>query len=230
MIVVENLSVRAGAFALSDVSFTVAAGAYAVLMGMTGSGKTTILEAICGLKPIRGGRIVLHDRDVTLLRPADRGVGYVPQDRALFSTMTVRDHLAFAPVVHRWESTAIQARVGELAELLGIAHLLERRPHGLSGGEAQRVALGRALAIRPGVLLLDEPLSALDEATREDMCRLLETVRKQTRVTVLHVTHSVLEAQRLADRVLVLERGSIVADLCPRDEAPPDGARGVQSD
>lgn len=209
MIVVEKLSARAGLFAIDDLSFAVAAGQYAVLMGKTGSGKTTILESICGLKPIRAGRIVLHDRDVTLLRPADRGVGYVPQDRALFSTMTVRQHLAFALVVHRWESPAIAERVRELAELLGIAHLLERRPHGLSGGEAQRVALGRALAIRPGVLLLDEPLSALDEETREEMCQLLDTVRRQVNVTVLHVTHNRSEAQRLADRLFTLHHGTI---------------------
>lgn len=220
MIAVENLSVRAGAFAIDGLSFAVAAGQYAVLMGKTGSGKTTILEAICGLKPLRGGRILLHDQDVTGLRPADRGVGYVPQDRALFSTMTVRQHLAFAPLVHGWENEAISARVVELAELLGIAHLLDRLPYGLSGGEAQRVALGRALALRPAVLLLDEPLSALDEETREEMCRLLITVRQQTHVTVLHVTHNRSEAQRLADRVFLLQNGTI----CKQPPIPACGS------
>jgi molybdate transport system ATP-binding protein len=135
--------------------------------------------------------------------------------------MTVRDHLAFGPVVHRWNLQARLERVDELAELLGIEHLLNRLPHGLSGGEAQRVALGRALAIRPGVLLLDEPLSALDEETREEMCDLLDAVRQQAVVTVLHVTHNRSEARRLADRVFMLQEGQ-VRELDHRPSAPDD--------
>src|SRR5215203_3589521 len=119
-------------------------------MGRTGCGKTTLLEAICGLKPVRAGRVLLLGRDVTDLPPADRGVGYVPQDLALFPTMTVREHLGFALEVRRWDMTAAARRVEELTALLGIGHLLERKPPGLSGGEAQRVALGRALSFRPG--------------------------------------------------------------------------------
>jgi molybdate/tungstate transport system ATP-binding protein len=138
----------------------------------------------------------------------------VPQDRALFPTLSVRDHLAFGPVVHRWHAPAIAARVDELAGLLGLQHLLDRKPHGLSGGEAQRVALGRALATRPGILCLDEPLSALDEATREEMYGLLKYVRLHTWVTTLHVTHHPAEARRLGDRVLVLRDGRVeVSDV-----------------
>lgn len=211
MIDVENLSVQAGSFALEKLSFAVDARQYAVLMGKTGCGKTTVLEAICGLKPVHTGQIKLLDRDVTRLTPAERGIGYVPQDRALFSTMTVRAHLAFALVVHKWDRPAIDERVGELAALLGLDKLLHRYPHGLSGGEAQRVALGRALAMRPSVLLLDEPLSALDEETREEMVQLLLGVRKETQVTVLHVTHSRLEALHLADRIFLLEEGKVRA-------------------
>jgi ABC-type sugar transport system ATPase subunit len=209
VIAVDALSVRAGAFAVEGVSFTVATGEYAVLMGRTGCGKTTLLEAICGLKPVRAGRVRLLGRDVTHLSPADRGVGYVPQDLALFPTMSVREHLGFALEVRRWDSAEANRRVDELTELLGIGHLLDRRPQGLSGGEAQRVALGRALAFRPGVLLLDEPLSALDEDTRVGMYGLLRSVQRQTGVTALHVTHSRAEARALADRLFVFEKGEL---------------------
>lgn len=210
MISVEGLSIRAGEFALHDVSFSVAQGNYAVLMGKTGSGKTTLLEAVAGLKPISAGRVVLHDRDVTRSRPAERNLGYVPQDGALFTRMSVRDHLAFALVVRRWSSQEIARRVVELARLLEIDHLLGRTPRGLSGGERQRVALGRALSFRPHVLCLDEPLTALDDVTRKQMYSLLSQIRRDTGVTTLHVTHSLEEAGHLADVIYRLENGSVV--------------------
>ena len=209
MIAVERLSLQAGTFQLANVNFEIPAGAYAVLMGRTGSGKTTLLEAICGLRPVAGGSIMLQGQDVTWLEPAARGIGYVPQDRALFQTMTVRDNLAFGLVLRQLPAAEITRRVDELAELLGIELLLNRRPAGLSGGEAQRVALGRALAIRPGILCLDEPLSALDDNTREEMYALLKSVRERTGVTTLHVTHHLAEARRLADRILRLADGRI---------------------
>jgi ABC-type sugar transport system ATPase subunit len=209
MIQLDDLALRAGSFSLAGLSLTVAAGEYAVLMGKTGCGKTSLLEAICGLRPPSAGRIILLGRDVTRLRPAERGVGYVPQDLALFPTLSVRDHLAFSLVVRRWPGAQIAERVGELADLLGIAHLLDRYPLGLSGGEAQRVALGRALAFHPPILLLDEPLSALDEATRGDMVELLRSVQRRTGVTTLHVTHSLTEARRLADRLFLLDEAGL---------------------
>ncbi len=209
MIALSAVTIRQGSFCLHDVSLEVPTGRYAVLMGKTGSGKTTILEAMCGLRPLAAGRIRLMDRDVTRLKPGARGVGYVPQDAGLFSRLTVREHMAFALVIRRWSQAAIRQRVDELAQLLRIGHLLERRPHGLSGGEAQRVALGRAMAMRPGVLLLDEPLGALDEETRQEMYDLLRQVRRQSTVTVLHVTHNRSEAGRLADRLFRLSDGGL---------------------
>ena len=149
------------------------------------------------------------NRDVTDLLPGARGIGYVPQDKALFTTMTVRRHLSFALEIRRMPLEQVDARVREISELLGITRLLDRRPSGLSGGEAQRVALGRALSFHPGILLLDEPLSALDEQTREEMYVLLKSIRERTGVTTLHVTHHQGEAERLADEILVLENGSI---------------------
>lgn len=209
MIAVSALSVCAGSFALGGISFVVPAGAYAVLMGRTGTGKTTLLEAICGLKKTTEGSIRLLGREVTRLKPAERDVAYVPQDRALFNTMTVRQNLAFSLVIRRWDQPAIARRVTELAELLGIGGLLDRKPIGLSGGEAQRVALGRALAYRPGILLLDEPLSALDDQTRAEMYELLRSVRRHTKVTTLHVTHNLSDTQELADQLLLLENGIV---------------------
>ncbi len=209
MIEAINLSVRAGSFLLSGVSVKIPSGAYCVLMGRTGSGKTTLLEAICGLKHVVGGKILLDGRDVTDLKPAARGIGFVPQDGALFQNMTVRKHLSFALGIRRWRQTDIAHRVGQLSKMLEIGHLLDRRPPGLSGGERQRVALGRAISFRPSTLCLDEPLSALDDEVRGQMITLLKRVQRETGVTVLHVTHNRDEAERLADIRLVVVDGQV---------------------
>ncbi len=210
MIAVHNLSVRAGSFVLEGVSFLIPSGCYGVLMGKTGCGKSTLLEAICGLKRAASGTVEIMGRDVTALKPAQRGIGYVPQDGALFSTLTVYDHLAFALRIRKWNTASIEERVHELAQVLGIESLLQRKPAGLSGGEAQRVALGRALAFHPSILLLDEPLSALDEDTRHEMYVLLRSIRNRYPLTALHVTHSGQEAKALADRILILKEGRII--------------------
>lgn len=209
MIQIDHLHARAGGFSIRDVTFTVPQGCYGVLMGRTGSGKTTLLEAICGLRQVVAGRVRIAGRDVTRLKPGERGIGLVPQDLALFPTMSVRQHLAFALEVRRAPRESIGARVNELARILGIAHLLDRSTAGLSGGESQRVALGRALSFRPGVLLLDEPLSALDETTRDEMHALLRDVQRSTGVTTLHITHSRAEARALAQKFFVVENNSV---------------------
>jgi molybdate/tungstate transport system ATP-binding protein len=212
MIQLINISARSGKFSLDNISLHVKTGRYGVLMGRTGSGKTTILEAIAGLKPVTSGRILLDNRDVTDTRPAQRGIGYVPQDGALFPTMSVYDHLAFALKIRREKADTISKRVNELSELLSIDYLLKRSPVGLSGGEQQRVALGRALSFRPSILLLDEPLSAVDEDTREDMYELLRRVQIETGITALHVTHNTTEARFLAHSLFVIRNGKIVKE------------------
>jgi ABC-type sugar transport system ATPase subunit len=209
MIELAGLELRHGSFVLSDLSFSIPSGQYCVLMGRTGSGKTTILEGLCGLIPATRGKIMLCGVDVTGVKPGGRDIGYVPQDGALFSTMTVREHLGFSLTIRKWSKQQTEERVAELAELLGLADLLDRKPYGLSGGEAQRVALGRAIASRPPVLCLDEPLSALDDETREEMYALLKTVQRHASVTILHVTHHLAEADRLGDTILVLHEGKI---------------------
>lgn len=209
MIRVEQLHVAAGAFELKDLSFELPAGTYGVLMGRTGSGKTTLLEALCGLRRVRSGRIILDGEDVTEWTPARRLIGFVPQEASLFPHLKVRDQLGFSLAVRGWRADETRKRVEELADWLGLGPLLDRSTAGLSGGECQRIALGRALAFRPRFLCLDEPLSALDQETRESMCALLETVQSLTRVTVLHITHNLAEAERLADRTLTLRDGRL---------------------
>jgi len=217
LIRVQNLSVRLGSFAIDRLSFQVERGEYAILMGRTGSGKTTLLESICGLRTISAGRVELMGRNVTHLKPAERNIGFVPQDGALFESMRVRDQIGFALTIRKQKKRDIDRRVSELAELLDVSHLLHRKPVGLSGGERQRVALGRALAAQPGVLCLDEPLSALDDATRDEMYALLTAVREHTGVTTLHITHNKSEAERLGDVVFLLNDGQIQRLTSPND-------------
>lgn len=210
MIRFDAVSWHAGAFRLDAVSFTVPAGSYGVLMGRTGCGKTTLLEILCGLRRPAGGRVFIGERDVTDLPPGERGIGYVPQDGAMFPTMTVREQLGFALAIRKRPAAEIAARVKELSEALGISALLDRRPQHLSGGERQRVALGRALAAKPSVLLLDEPLSALDEELRDDLAILLKRLQRELALTALHITHSRHEAEQLADVRLRMEAGRVV--------------------
>ena len=209
MIELAEISLQAGAFSLRNLSFEVRPREYVVLMGKTGSGKTTILEAICGLRSAERARARRESGEVAQLVAAGRRGSNVTQDLALFPQMTVRGHLEFALRIRRRPPVEIAARVSELAALLGIESLLTRRPQGLSGGEAQRVALGRALSFAPQVLLLDEPLSALDEETRGEMVELLRTIRRETAVTVLHVPHRRVEAAALADRCFRLGDGRL---------------------
>ena len=211
MIRLEQIRMAQGAFELKDLTLDVPQGAYAVLMGASGSGKTTLLELLCGLRFPQSGKVIIGDRDMTHAVPAAREVGYVPQDGALFKTMTIRDQLAFALEIRRRPEDEIAARVREVAEMLDIAHLLDRFPAGLSGGERQRTALGRALSFRPKVLLLDEPLSALDDDTRERIMKLLGQVQQHTGVTTLHVTHNRQEAEALGTMGMKIENGAVVS-------------------
>jgi ABC-type sugar transport system ATPase subunit len=202
MIAVSGLCVAAGKFRLSDVSFRVEAGAHAVLSGPSGSGKTTTLEAICGLRRIVSGKIEIAGREVTDLPPAARQIGFVPQDGALFPHLNVRENAGFALRVRRRPPAEIAARVEELARPLGLTNLLDRRVTDLSGGEKQRVALARALAFRPPVLLLDEPFSALDRNARLELRGMLQRLRSEQGVTILHVTHDAADAESLATQII----------------------------
>lgn len=206
MIALHDVTITAGAFTLAHISFTIPTGSYAVLMGESGAGKTTVLEAICGLRAVTGGRIELHEVDVTSVPPAQRGIGFVPQEGVLFPHLTVRENLALPLRVRGWAFPRQYARVNMLAESLGITPLLERLPIGLSGGERQRVALGRALSFSPEILILDEPLSALDADSHTRLCTLLQTIHRDSSITVLHVTHNQQEAETLVTQKIILEK------------------------
>ena len=211
MIVGTNIHIKQGNFELNDLSFSIETGEYACLIGQTGTGKTTILEAICGLKNVRSGRFELDGKDITFLKPAERKIGFVPQDGALFETMTVSENIAFALKIRKWSKADRAKRADELAELLSIGHLLDRKPTNLSGGEKQRVALGRALSFYPAIVCLDEPMSALDDQTKRSLYSLIEDIRKEVTFTALHITHNIEEVEHLADKVLHLKDGGLSA-------------------
>lgn len=210
MIQLEQLTWQtSGRTILEQVSVSIPSGAYAMLMGPTGCGKTTLLEIICGLRQPSSGRVVLDGKDVTELEPRERGIGYVPQDLALFPGLLVREQIGFAPRLRGVPQADVDAQVAQLASQFGISHLLDRLPDLLSGGEKQRVALARALAARPRMLLLDEPLSALDEAMRAEAVALLQGVQQAHSLTVLHVTHSSSEAAALGTLHLRMAEGRL---------------------
>ncbi|MGB3121618.1 MAG: ATP-binding cassette domain-containing protein [Verrucomicrobiales bacterium] len=215
MITLDNIGWRTGNFELKGISWVIPANRYVVLMGATGCGKTTLLEIICGLRQPQFGRIWRQNLDITRQPPWERGIGYLPQDIALFPGHSVRDQIGFSLKMKRRPPKEIALKTNELACSMGIDHLLDRQPAGLSGGEQQRIALARALAADPDVLLLDEPLSALDEERRGELSQLLSEVQRRLGLTVIHVTHSRGEAATLADLVYRLTDGSLKEETGP---------------
>jgi molybdopterin-binding protein len=214
---VQNLQVDLDEFHLRDIALDVAPGETFVILGPTGAGKTVLLETIAGLYPSEKGCILINDEDITGLPPERRGVGFVYQDYALFPHLNVAGNIAFGLKLQGLEQSAIEKRVAETGELLGIDHLLHRRPDTLSGGEQQRVALARALVVEPGLLLLDEPLSALDPETREDLQREMACLHRELGTTTIHVTHDFEEAVALGDRIAVVHEGRIVQIGLPEE-------------
>ena len=204
---VRGVSLRLGEFAVHDVSLDVQQGEYFVLLGPTGAGKTVVLECVAGLHRPDKGDVYVDGERVNEAPPELRGLGYLPQDYALFPHLTVAQNIGFGMRVQRKPRAEIERRVQELAALLGITHLLRRSPVKLSGGEQQRVALARAVAIEPKVLLLDEPLSALDEQTREGLCVELRRVHEELETTTLHVSHNFEETLAVADRIGIIHQG-----------------------
>ena len=199
-----------GTRAVRGVDLAIEAGEFVVLLGPSGCGKTTTLRMIAGLETPSAGRIRFGEHDVTALAPARRDVGFVFQFYALYPHMTVRENLAFPLACSGVPAAERARRVAEVAERLGIGALLELRPRALSGGDQQRVALGRAMVRRPAVWLMDEPLGTLDAGLRLALCEFLRAEQLAQQVTTVYVTHDQEEALRLADRIVVMSAGEIL--------------------
>ena len=213
---VENLGIDLGDFHLRDVSLSVEEGDYLTVIGPTGAGKSILLEAIAGFYPLLSGRIILDGRDVTKEPPERRGISIVYQDYMLFPHMTVFDNIAFG-LRKRLPKGEIEREVSHIARELRIEHILHRKPGTLSGGEQQRVTLARALVVRPNVLLMDEPFSALDAKTREKLRSLVKEVIAEYGTTVIHVAHDFEDVFALAKHVAVMRDGRIVQFGTPEE-------------
>lgn len=208
MIRLINVSFQVGTFALRSINLEIVRGEYFIILGPTGAGKTKLLEIIAGLQSPASGEVWIGGENVTVLPPERRHIGFMYQDYLLFPHLTVRRNLAFG--LRGKRRAEVRACLAKLSRLLKIEHLLDRRVVGLSGGEQQRVALARALAPQPQVLLLDEPLSALDPQNRRTVRCELRTLHRQLGMTTLHVTHDFEEALVLPDRLAVINEGEIV--------------------
>jgi molybdopterin-binding protein len=213
----QGVQARLGAFELRDVSFAVPTGKYGVVIGPAGSGKTTLLETIAGIRPLRGGTVTLDGRDTRGLPPEVRRVGFVYQHGYLFPHLSVDENIAYGA------ANAAVAR--ETIERLGVEGLVGRSVRGLSGGERQLVAIARALAARPSILLLDEPFSALDPRRRVRVRREVRTLHQDWNITVLQVTHDFTEAGLLGDVAVLLDGGRVLQSGPPervfREPASP---------
>ena len=209
-ITIEHVSKRYGdKLALDEVNLDVHSGELIALLGSSGCGKTTLLRAIAGLIDPSAGRILFDGRDVTALPTRLRPIGMVFQSYSLFPNMTVRQNIAFPLTVRGQTGAAIAKRVDELLSLIGLTEWADRHPSQLSGGQQQRTALARALAPDPAVLLLDEPLSALDAVVRLHLRDEIRRIQQSIRTTALLVTHDQSEALAVADRVVVMRHGRI---------------------
>jgi molybdate/tungstate transport system ATP-binding protein len=210
MLQIKNASLRAGEFAVSDISLTVASKEFFVIMGPTGSGKSLLVKAICGIIPIQSGSIHIDGKDVTNIEPRKRQVGYVPQNSSLFPHLSVVDNILFPLKIRKINKKDAIRKTKPIVDALNISSLLERSTLNLSGGEQQKVALARALSYNPKLLILDEPVSALDEPMRCEICRLLKTIQQDFSLATIHICHNLEEARIVSDRIAIISKGRIV--------------------
>jgi len=209
MLKLKNINLSLGDFSISDIHLELKKGDYFVLLGPSGAGKSVVLELIAGLLRANSGKLFLNGKDITNTKMQDRSIGLVFQDFAIFPHLNVEQNIAYPLKIKRWSKEKIQKRVDELSKQMGIAHLLKRQTPDLSGGEKQRVALARTLALSPELLLLDEPLASLDIQLKKDLRNQLRKLHKSGQ-TIIHVTHDFEEALLLADKVAIFKEGKII--------------------
>ena len=214
---VESLSKKWENFSICNVNLKIGDGEYFVILGPTGAGKTLLLELIAGFHKPDSGRIIIDDTDVTVLPPEKRGIGFVPQEYVLFPHMTVAENVEFGLKMQNFAKAEREKIVKETLEFMNLSSLRNRLPMTLSGGEQQKTALARALVIKPKILLLDEPLSALDINTQKKMRKELKRIHEELKITTIHVTHNQVEAFILADRLAVMKNGTIVQVGTPEE-------------
>ncbi|MCK5821957.1 MAG: ABC transporter ATP-binding protein [Bacteroidales bacterium] len=216
MLEIKHISKKYKDFHLNDISFSVKGGDYFVLLGESGAGKSLILEIIAGLVAPDNGEVTMNGKNITNDKIQKRGIGLVFQDYAVFPHLTVKANIAFPLKSRGLNKHEINEKVSELAKKMSIDHLLERRPNTLSGGELQRVALARTLALEPDCLLLDEPLASLDVQLRDDLRSLLRQINNEG-ITIVHITHDFEEAVALADKVGIIHNGKIIQEASPKE-------------
>jgi len=210
MLHIENVSKDLGEFKLDKVTLDIKDGEYLVIIGPTGAGKTILLETVAGVYPPDSGKIFLNEKEITYEPPKCRNITMVYQDYMLFPHLNVEENIGFGLKNSKQTKEKTEQKIREVAELFNISHLLHRYPDTLSGGEQQRVAISRAIILEPSVLLLDEPLSALDRQTRDRLRKELKRLHSMFKTTIIHITHNFEEVFSLADRVAVMNGGRII--------------------
>lgn len=215
---IENVSKKYGStLAVDGVSIKVTSGTFTVILGPSGSGKTTLLRCVAGFEKPDSGTISIDGKPVTDLPPRERDLAMVFQSYALFPLMTIHDNIGFPLKIRNVPKAEIDARVKQVADLLVIKHILDKKPNQLSGGEQQRAALGRAIVRQPNALLMDEPLTSLDAPLRAQMRTELKRIRRETQMTAIYVTHDQAEAMGLADMIAIMSGGRLMQYGRPLD-------------